>query len=247
MKEKTFNFSVETDVNSIECDVYCAQLIFAAADDGKFTVEYPRCKNVSAGSGDGTIIINQRRRAPFGHRKQKIKIFVPEHTVPALKIYGKHLALEMSGGIYGELNLIADDGYVTFSGCSVQSAEITGGDLTARLADVTVKGNLVIKCDHGEVVTENSFATRFECRTDKGNIGQVNLSCKDSAFDTLKGNITVTLDGCAEDFNTDILAGEGTVNRESEKHEGAEGSFHAYTKKGNIVLDFNEEKQKENA
>ena len=247
MKEKTLNFSVETDVNSIECDVYCARLIFAAAEDGRFTVEYPRCKNVSAGSGDGTILINQRRRTIFAHKKQKIKIFVPEHTVPALKIYGKHLAVEISGGIYGELNLTADDGAVYLSGGSFGDAEITGGYLVTELDDVTVKGNLIIKCDRGEVFTQNTFATRFECRAEKGNIGQVNLSCKDGAFDTLKGNITVTLNGSSADFNTDIVAGEGTVNRESEKHDGAEGNFHAYTKKGNIVLDFNEEKQKENA
>lgn len=247
MNKRTLKFSVDTDINGIECDAYCARLVFAVAEDEILTVEYPRCKNLNVGCGDGAIIINQRSRTLFRHKKQTIKIYVPEHTVPAVKIFGKHLAVEMNGGIYGELNLTADDGAVNLSDCCMQCAEISGGDLSAYLDGVTVKGNLIIKCDRGDIFTENSFATRFECRTDRGNIGQVNLSCKDGAFDTLEGNITATLAGGAEDFDTDIFAGEGTVNRESEKHEGAEGNFHAYTKNGNIVLEFAEEKQKENS
>ena len=241
------NFSVDTDVNSIECDLYCARLVLAAADDGKLTVEYPDCKNVSAGCGDGTLIINQRKRAFFAHKKQLIKICVPEHTVPALQISGRHLAVEISDGIYGELAITADDGEISLSGGSFGEAEIAGGDLSVYLGDVTVKGNLVVQIDRGNVLAENTFATRCECRATRGNIGLVSLNCKDSSFDTQKGNITASLSGSADDFNTDLFTNEGTMNRENRKPDGAEGSFHAYTKKGNIVLDFEKDGQKENA
>ena len=247
MKEKILNFSVDTDVNSIECDLYCAHLTLAPASDGNLTVEYPDCKNVNAGCGDGTLIINQHRRKLFRHKKQAIKIYVPEHTVPALRITGKHLAVEISDGIYGELSLTADDGDAYLSGGSFGEAEITGGDVSVYLSGVTVKGGLVIKIDRGNVLSENSFATRCECRAARGNIGQVNLNCKDSSFDTQKGNITASLSGSASGFNTDLFTKEGTVNRESQKPDGAEGNFHAYTKKGNIVLDFEKDGQKENA
>lgn len=238
MKEKTLNFSVDTDVNSIECDLYCAHLTLAAAKDGKLSVEYPQRKNVNVGSGDGTVLIKQHRRAILGHKKQNIVICVPEHTVPALKIFGKHLSVEITGGFYDELNLIYDDGTVRVSGCSFKSAEIAGGDASVYLNDVTVKGNLTIQIDRGNVLAENTFATRCECRAARGNIGQVNLNCKDGSFDTQKGNITASLSGCAKDFNTDLITQEGTVNRDSDKPDGADGNFHAYTKKGNIVLDF---------
>lgn len=247
MKEKILNFSVDTDVNSIECDLYCAHLTLAPAGDGKLTVEYPDCRNVNAGFGEGTLIINQHKRKFFAHKKQEIKICVPEHTVPALKITGRHLAVEISDGIYGELDLTADDGAVNLSGGSFCEAEITGGDVAVYLSGVTVKGGLIIKIDRGNMLAENTFATRCECRAARGNIGQVNLSCKDSSFDTQKGNITAKLSGSASDFNTDLFTKEGTVNRESQKPDGAEGSFHAYTKKGNIVLDFETDGQKENA
>ncbi|MDE6075029.1 MAG: DUF4097 domain-containing protein [Clostridia bacterium] len=247
MKEKILNFSVDTDVNNIECDLYCAHLILAPASDGKLTVEYPDGKNVNAGCGDGTLIVNQQRRRFFAHKKQAIKISVPEHTVPALKITGKHLAVEISDGIYGDLAVTADDGDLYLSGGSFGEAEITGGDVSVYLNGITVKGNLIIKIDKGNVLSENTFATRCECRAARGNIGQVNLNCKDGSFDTQKGNITASLSGSADVFNTDLFTKEGTVNRESQKPDGAEGSFHAYTKKGNIVLDFEEDGQKENA
>ncbi|MDE5789405.1 MAG: DUF4097 domain-containing protein, partial [Clostridia bacterium] len=149
MKEKILNFSVDTDVNSIECDLYCAHLILAAASDGKLIVEYPDCKNVNAGCGDGTLIVNQQKRRLFAHKKQTIKIYVPEHTVPALKISGRHLAVEITDGIYGELAITADDGDVSLSGGSFGEAEITGGDVSVYLSGVTVKGGLIIKIARG--------------------------------------------------------------------------------------------------
>lgn len=254
MKEKTIIFSVDTDVTGVECDLYCAKLDFAAADDGKLTVEYPRGKNFHIGNGDGTVFINQQKRALLSHRKQNVKIRVPEHTVPALKIFGRHLTAEINGGIYGELTVTCDDGAVHASGCSFDGAEITGGNASVYLSDVTVKGNLVIQIKRGNVLAENTFATRCECRAADGNIGQVNLNCKDGSFDTQKGNITASLLGSADEFNTDLLTQEGTVNRDSVKPEGADGSFHAYTGTGNIVLDFENgeadgygENKKENA
>lgn len=101
----------------------------------------------------------------------------------------------------------------------------------------TVKGNLSVNLERGDILAENTFALYFESRVTRGNMGLVNLICKDSAFDTLKGNISASLKGDAENYNVDVVVGEGTANRESSQ-TGAENSFHAYTKKGNIVLDF---------
>ena len=93
------------------------------------------------------------------------------------------------------------------------------------------------------MLAENTFFKRAEVRVKRGNIGIVNVSCKDCAFDTQKGNITASLAENEDEFNTSVVAREGTSNRESTAKCGADGNFHAYTESGNIVLDFTGEPQ----
>ena len=237
MKEKFLKFIVDTDVTAIECDFNCANVTFSEAPDGNFVVEYPNAKNISVASGGNSIIISQAKRSLFKFRKQDIKIYVPNHTVPSVRLSGKNYSACVSGGIYGDFYVTAESGAVNLDGCSFKSAEIVGGDIDAHLSDATVKGNLSVYLERGNILAENTFALYFECRVTRGNMGLVNLNCKDSAFDTLKGNISASLKGDAENYNIDLIVGEGTANRESSQ-SAAENSFHAYTKKGNVVLDF---------
>ncbi len=243
MKEKNYIYTVETDVNSIEINATNATVeIFEAADE-KFYTEYPNTKNISAANDENGIFMHQGKCAFFIKPHQEIKIFVPAHTVPSIKISGGSINLNVKCGIYGELNFAAEDGSADLNGCVFESAEILGGNIDVHIADATVKSGLVIQADKGDVLAENTFFMRAEARVKRGNIGIVNVSCKDCAFDTQKGNITASLSGCENEFNTSLIAREGTVNRESAAISGADGSFHAYTKKGNIVLDFTGEPQ----
>lgn len=237
MKDKNL-FTVDTDIAVIECDLTNAELFVEQSPDGKFAVEYPAAKNVYIASGDNGIIIRQRKRTLFNKLGQTIKIFVPAHTVPSFSINARACGLYIEKGIYGQLVINADDGKVNLSDCVFESAEITGGGVDAHLYGATVKNNLYLIADKGELLAENTFATRVECRLKRGNIGLVNAACKDSSFDVRKGNITVTLAGAEENFNTSLVTNEGTVNRESAKHDGAAGTFQAHSGKGNIVLDF---------
>ena len=243
MKEKNYIYSVETDVNSIELNVKSASIEICEAEDGKFYAELPNTKNVFAGSDENGIIIHQGKCGFFIKPHQIIKIFVPAHTVPSLKISGKCVDLTVKRGIYGELSLAAEDGNAALSDCVFESAEILGGDISVHVAGCTVKSGFTSQADKGDVLAENTFFKRAEVRVKRGNIGIVNVNCKDCAFDTQKGNITANLAGNEESYTTSLITREGTANRESSSKEGADGNFHAYTKKGNIVLDFIEEPQ----
>lgn len=243
MKEKNFIYNVETDVNLIELDLVNATVEICAAADEKFYIEYPNTKNIFAANDENGIIIHQGKSGFFIRPQQSFKIFVPAHTVPSLKIHGKSVELLVKGGIYGELSLFAEDGSATLYDCVFESAEISGGAVGAHVAGTTVKSVFISQTDKGDVLLENDFFTRAEVRVKRGNIGIVNVNCKDCAFDTQKGNITANLAGNEEDFNTSLVAREGTANRESAASGGADGNFHAYTKKGNIVLDFAGEPQ----
>ncbi|MCM1439117.1 MAG: DUF4097 domain-containing protein [Roseburia sp.] len=238
MKEKNFIYTVETDVNLIELNLFNAALEICEAEGDRFYVEYPNAKNIFAANDENGIIIHQGKSGFLLKPKQDIKIFVPAHTVPSLKICGRDVDLLVKNGIYGELNLSADDGTAALYGCVFESVEILGGNIDVHFADATIKSGLNVQADKGEILAENTFITRAEARVKRGNIGIVNVSCKDCAFDTQRGNITASLKGCKEQFTTSIVTREGTVSRESEANAGAEGVFHAYTKKGNIVLDF---------
>lgn len=255
MKEKIISFNVDTDVTAIECEFACADVSFEEAADGIFKIEYPCTKNVHIGSGESGLIISQKKRL-FGG-KQRFKFFVPSHVIPSVKINGKTFDFTISGGIYGELNLNSDGGNVYLSDCVLESVDIGGGEINVSLDCATVKGGFHSQLAKGSILTENTFATRAECRIEHGNIGLVNFNCKDCSFETQKGNITASLAGCENGFNTSIITREGMSNRESSVKSGADGSFHAYAKRGNIVLDFigepqsepeiSEEREKENA
>lgn len=243
MKEKNFIYSVETDVNSIELDVANAGVEICVTSGKKCFIEYPNAKNIFAANDENGIIIHQSKSRFFTRPYQNIKITVPAHTVPSLKIHGKNVDLSVKNGIYGELNYFAEAGYIALYDCVFGSAEISGGNINVHVTGATVKDNFLSQTDKGDVLLENDFFTRAEVRVKRGNIGAVNVNCKDCAFDTQKGNITANLDGNENDFNTSLVTREGTANRESAAVSGADGNFHAYAKKGNIVLDFNEEPQ----
>lgn len=241
MKEKNYIYSVESDVNSIELNLKNANVEICEAADEKFYMEYPNAKNIYAANDESGIILHQGKSGLFSKPQQNIKIYVPAHTVPSVKIYGKNVDVHIDGGIFGELTLSVEDGSANLSDCVFDSAEISGGDFNMHVAGATIKSGLIFQSDKGDVLAENTFLNRAEVRVKRGNIGVVNVSCKDCAFDTQKGNITASLAGNEENFNTSLITHEGTLNRESCANEGADGNFHAYTKRGNIVLDFIDE------
>ena len=244
MKEKNICFNVESDVNRIECDFVNADVSIEVSQDNVLKIEYGGAKNVHIGNGESGLIISQKKRLFCG--RQRFKIFVPAYVIPSVAVNGKHVDFFVSGGvsdgIFGELSLNIDSGNIYLSSSVFESVAINGDEINASLDCATVKGDLYLRIVKGDVLAENTFATHCECRLDRGNIGLVNFDCKNSSFDTQEGNVTANLSGNAENFNCELIAREGTVNRESSLKSGAEGTFHAYAKKGNIVLDFTESK-----
>lgn len=238
MKEKLFNLTVETDVNAIECDLYSAKLIVAQAEDEIMRVEYPDANNVHVACGDGGLIISQRKKPFIKLKNQVIKIFVPAHTTPSIKLAGKRAECEVQSGIYSQLEVSVDGGAVSLSDCAFESVEILGGSVDTRINSSTIRGGLFVQVESGDVLAENAFAMHMECRVKRGNIGLVRLNCKECTFEAEKGNISATVSGGESQFNTTLLSKEGTVNRESAQHDDAENSFNAYSASGNIMLDF---------
>ncbi|MDE6373685.1 MAG: DUF4097 family beta strand repeat-containing protein, partial [Clostridia bacterium] len=188
-------------------------------------------------------VIFQDKRTLFTRAPQQFKILVPSHTVPSIRINGKNVSVRISNGIYGDVYFGAEDGKIGLSDCVFGDVEIMGGDVETHVAGATVKGNLFLNIDKGNAAAETTFAKRAEFRIKRGNIGLYNVTCRDCAFDVRKGNITATIAGSEKTFNTTLLAQEGTVNRKSAKHDGASGSLSACAGKGNITLDFVEEKE----
>lgn len=236
MKEKNKIFVIESDVNSIECELANADLNLEVSKDDVFKVEYANSKNVHIGNGESGLIISQKKRL-FGG-KQRFKICVPSYVLPSVTVNGKHVDFLISDGIFGELNLNIDSGNIYLSSGVFESAAISGNDINATVDCSTIKSDLFLRIENGSVLTENTFATHCECRLNSGNIGLVNFDCKDSFFETQNGNVMASLSGCEENFTYEIISREGTTNRENSVKIDAEGEFHACTQKGNVVLDF---------
>lgn len=243
MKE-TIKFEVNGDISAVECDVYDAFLKITGAADEKCAAEFPRAKNVNAGATDGTLLISQRKRRLFSGR-QKICLSVPAHIVPSLKLSAKYSDLGMSGGIYADFSLNAESGDIKISDCVFESLEIIGDDIDVRLINCTVKNGLYIKLDKGNLLTENSFATRCEYRIRTGNVGLFDMTCKECVAETEKGNVTAVIHGKEEDFNYTVLVKDGTANRSEKQEDGTKYTVDIFAGKGNVALDFNQTYQPE--
>lgn len=240
MKEKTI-FTVQTDVNSIEIDVVNAAITVQVATDGTFKIEYPEVQNISVGADSDSVVLSQRKYLFSNWKAQQLSVFIPTHTVPDVKIRAKNCSLKIIGGIYGELACSIGDGTVHLTDAVFGGVEITGDDVDAKICGVTIKGKLFLQIEKGNVLAENTFAIRSDCKVKKGNIGLAFVNCKDCAFNTDRGNITATIAGNEQSFNTTLITREGTLNREGVKRDGADGNFQAYADKGNIVLNFADE------
>lgn len=237
MKNKIFKLDASAEAAEICCDLYDARLSVCASDDRQLRIVYPDHKNVNVAYGGSRIIINQTKR-PFALSPQLITLCVPAHIVPDVKLCIKHAAVRFENGIYGDLSLIGEDGELSLTDCSFASGEVIGGNVNLYMGDATVKGNLFVQLNRGNVLAENSFASRAECRLKSGNLGFANLNCRECVFEAVKGNITAALAGTEDEYNTALRVKSGTANREAAEHAGAQKSVRAYTEKGNIMLDF---------
>lgn len=247
MRKTVDIFNVDTDVTAISCDVNRAAIKLVAAQGKALSVKIADSACVHAAVHEGELLIKQGRR-PFSRFKKaaEIVIEVPGHTVPTLFFHGNFADVNLEGGIYSTLEYLADNGTLTLTDAAFESVEVKGDNVNLAAKQLTVKNNLVCNCDNGETVLENCFAGLIECRHKKGNIGGVNLSCKDSLYEADKGNISLTIPGTREDYKLSLLAKNGTCNCESDENESASYSLRAMTTEGNIVIDFKKTEKEEN-
>ena len=237
MKTKIFKLDAATEIGEVCISVYDATLTVCASDDKELKVVLPDCKNVNVGVGENRLIINQAKRLiPFG--KQAITIYIPTHVVPDVKISGNRTTASFSGGIFGELTLIGVCGEISLVNSSFTAVELSSECLRTNLKETTVKKSLNMQVKVGQLVAENSFAYMADCRLKCGNMGLINLSGNDFAFETETGNITLTLSGTENEYNVTVRVKSGTSNKQTAICDGAQKAVKALCENGNVVIDF---------
>ncbi|MGN1103805.1 MAG: DUF4097 family beta strand repeat-containing protein [Candidatus Coproplasma sp.] len=241
MKYKIFKLEATAEINEICCNIYDAALNINVYDGKELKVTLPDCKNVNVAVGEKSLIINQAKRL-FNFKKQVIGIEIPEHVLPSLSITGNRALISIDGGIYADLSINGVCGELKTANSSFAFVQVTSSDLNVNLSDTTVKHNLFMQIVSGQLIAENSFASIADCHLKNGNMGLINLSVGNCTFETDNGNITMTLAGCEDEYNTLIRVKNGTSNRPSTQIEGAQNSVNAYTDNGNVLIDFLGEK-----
>ncbi|MGN0812900.1 MAG: DUF4097 family beta strand repeat-containing protein [Candidatus Coproplasma sp.] len=237
MKNKIFKLEATAEINEICLNLYDATLNITVSDGKELKVILPDCKNVNIAAGEKRLIINQAKRLlNFG--KQIITIGVPTHVVPDLSITGKSASISLDGGIFGELSLNGVCGGLNLTGCSFASVRAASSQLNVHISETTVKQNALLQIEKGQLVAENSFAQVADCRLKEGNMGLINLSGSNFTFETESGNITLTLAGCEEEYNTLVRVKNGTSNTPGTQNDGAQRSVKAFTESGNVLIDF---------
>lgn len=248
MSRKTEILDVRTDVTAIQIEVDCATVEIFSVAAPNLSVEYDADKTLRVGENGGELTVKQGKRL-FSrlYRSPAVKIAVPECVVPSVTFAGKNATLTLSEGIYERLVCYAENGSVTLNGTALSQLEIKGGNVEVTIDSATVKGSAVCTVTSGDILLENTFALYTECRNKRGNLGAVSLNCKDSVFETVSGNISLTVTGKESGYNLNLVAVNGTCNHEERTlHDGAENTLKAYSAKGNIVVDFTEAETEKN-
>lgn len=239
MKNKIMQYTAAYDVNSIVFDASNARIYITSTQENELKISCEKSKEWHISCNEGVLTVKQSPRFRlFGKKKATVEMLVPDHILPDILIDGKNCSVLVNGGIYNQLSLVCDDGAAELYDCSFSGCELTGVALNTNLKGVTVKNALVVKCDCGNMIWENSFAACTECRVKRGNIGLSGFNCKNSIMEAENGNVAAQLGGEENDYNLGLLVKEGTANRESVQREGAARSFKAYSAKGNIAIDF---------
>jgi len=231
------------EISAVSCEVYDAVLAISCRDQLNATVEYPAAKNVFVGEKNGGLYIRQAKRPLFSRKAQVITINLTEHTVCEINLCGQKPTICVGGGIYGGVLANLDGGELTVCGCDVASFEVPDGGANIRINHATIKGGLIVSLRQGNLIAENSFAMRAECKVGKGNIGFAGFACKDCGLEAAEGNITAVFNGDEADYSANIVAKCGTANRESFLNENASGKIRAYAERGGVVLEFASEKE----
>lgn len=237
MKTKIFKLEATAEINEICCNIYDARLNVIASEDKELKVTLPDCKNVNVAVGEKSLIINQTKRL-LTIGKQIITISVPTHVLTALSITGNRAEVCIDGGIYADLSLNGVCGELSVTNCAFASMQASCNQLNVNLSETTIRQNLLFQVEKGQLIAENCFALIADCHFKSGNMGLVNLNGDNFTFDTVKGNITLTLAGCEEEYNTLIRVKSGTSNKPSTQNDGAIKSVKAFTDSGNVIIDF---------
>lgn len=241
MKTKIFKLEATAEINEICCNLYDATLNVTVAEGKELKVVLPDCKNINVAVGEKRLIINQTKKL-FSFGKQTISVYVPTHVLPDLSITGKSAKATVDGGIFGDLSLNGVCGELNLTSCAFASVQVASNQLNIHVSETTVKQNVFLQIANGQLIAENSFALVADCRLKVGNMGLINLSGSDFTFETENGNITLTIAGCEEEYNTLIRVKNGTSNRPSTQSDGAQKSVKAFTESGNVLLDFVDKK-----
>lgn len=81
MKENVF-YSIDNDLNVIECTLTIAEVTIEEAKDGKFTVVYPNASNVRIGNNNEELVVFQDKRTLFTRAPQNLKSSFPDIPFP---------------------------------------------------------------------------------------------------------------------------------------------------------------------
>lgn len=228
------------DISAIECNAEDCDIIIDHTDEPYAQAEYSGKVKFYVEKDSSRLKIEQKRRfisKIFGG-KSCIKLYIPGHIVPHLSFSGGSADCEIRGGIYGDINFSAARGSIILGNAAAESLTVNSENCNVNLSACTIRGNIATTAESGDASLEHTFATHICCRTKKGNIGAVELNCRDTIFEVGEGNVTATVLGDETTFDVIVNAKDGTCNKESLNIENNDASFKAYVLKGNIFIDF---------
>ncbi len=227
-------FSASGDISEISINVFNADVEIEAAQS--FVAQYPE-GNFVIEEKKGRVSVKRKKRGLSSLTRLKIRMGIPESSLPAIKASLDKCSFVINGGIYGDLSVFGEGSKITVNGAAFNIIFVKGSAMQGEYNGTTIKNAFISNTKSGDILAKGSFFSRVDIDLKSGNIGFWETDFQMSEVKVHDGNIQAMLSGTDEDYKLMLSAKNGTTNRES-------GGFGTKTLKctavkGNVIVDFN--------
>lgn len=235
MKNRIIRYTAAGEITSLHCEfTRCtAQILGYGGND--LYIEKLKHSHIKISEHGETLKIKQTAKRFL--RRAAVRIFVPEHCVPAVIVNAKNCYLEIEKGIYKNLNFRGENAEISVIDCTVENADILSENLKLNFSECSIKDALNAE-GNGGILLEKSFIPKLNLRCKDGDIGIFDALIKSGAITLESGSVSATLRGKKEDYSLKLLTRQGICNRENT--DLGENDFSVYAQSANIAVDFTE-------
>lgn len=200
------------------------------------------CKFVSAKEkyfnvtvdNNGLLTVTQKKGNIFYRiimKRFEFKLILPRYFVGRLRFKNQNGGLYISGGGFSDIELSTKNGKIDAENISCAEFTLKMRNGTVTLKNVTAAADVTVKCDNGNIKTENIKAAaltvacrnagisasdikanKLDCSTHNGTVDASAADVTDLRLETSNGKITALCSGNRDDYRLSLETAHGAIS-----------------------------------